>query len=412
MDGLIDRLIRPWKHDRVLTGRHVTLITAGLILLLVSSGCHGRRFGLSRPFGSKPVRAIWVTRWDYKTPSEIARVMDNCKTAGFNTVLFQVRGNGTAFYRSRIEPWADELGGRDPGFDPLAVAIKEAHRRGLSLHAWVNVIPGWRGDKPPRNPRQLYNAHPDWFWRDAAGRRQPLGWYVSVNPCYPEVRRYLTAVMHEIVANYPVDGLHFDYIRFPNEWNDSYPTGARVPDYPRDARTLAMFRRATGKTPQQAPEQWNGWRTAAITAVVRDVRRMMLKVRPGAALTVAVGASPEEAKRRHFQDARRWIEEDLVDAVFPMNYDADMGTYSRRLALWAAGQRRTPVVTGIMFDKRNGQTVAAQIEVATQTARHFSAFAYNSLFERLDRQGRPVRDGQSASRAALRRQVIPRLRSM
>ena len=209
----------------VLGLRRANVLAAGLILLLVSSGCHGRRSGLARGYGSEPIRAIWVTRWDYKTPGDIARVMDNCKVAGFNTVLFQVRGNGTAFYRSRIEPWADELGGRDPGFDPLAIAIEEAHRRGLSLHAWVNVIPGWRGDTPPTNPRQRYNAHADWFWRDAAGRRQPLGWYVSLNPCYPKVRRYLTAVMQEIVANYPVDGLHLDYIRFPNEWNDSYPRG-------------------------------------------------------------------------------------------------------------------------------------------------------------------------------------------
>ncbi len=59
--------------------------------------------------------------------------------------------------------------------------------------------------------------------------------------------------MHEIVKRYPVDGLHLDYIRFPNEWNSSYPKGAKVPDYPRDGRTLSLFRKATGQTPESAP---------------------------------------------------------------------------------------------------------------------------------------------------------------
>lgn len=381
-----------------------------MTLLAFLPGCQGLRMGTR--YGSQPVKAVWVTRWDYKTPSDIARVMDNCKSAGFNTVLFQVRGNGTVCYRSRIEPWAEEFGGRDPGFDPLAVACKEAKARGLSIHAWANVIPGWRGDQPPADPRQLYHAHPDWFWRDASGRRQPLGWYVSVNPVYPEVRGYLTAVMHEIVNNYPVDGLHLDYIRFPNEWNESYPNGASVPDFPRDPRTLAMFRQQTGRTPEQAPAAWDQFRTAAITQTVRDIRRMMVKSGRGAVLTAAVGADAHEAKRRHFQDSFRWIEEGLVDAVYPMNYDSDMRTYSHRLANWGPMKAKVPVITGVMFDKRDGGTVAEQVGRAAAMHGHFCAFAYNSLFERLDTRGQPIRDGQSASRESLRRTVIPQIRRL
>ena len=388
------------------------LISASVVVALGATGCTGGRWSLFGRYGAQPIRAIWVTRWDYKSPADIARVMDNCKTAGFNTVLFQVRGNGTVCYPSKIEPWADEFGGRDPGFDPLAVACKEAHRRGLSLHAWVNVIPGWRGDKPPGNPKQLYNAHPDWFWRDAGGRRQPLGWYCSVNPCYPEVRKYLVAVMKEIVAGYRIDGLHLDYMRFPNEWNDSYPAGSSVPDYPRDRRTLALFKKATGKTPGQAPAKWNAWRTEQITQVVRDIHTMVRKTDAKVRLSTAVGASPEEAKRNHFQDARQWIGEGLVDAVYPMNYDSDMRVYAQRLKVWTSMRPGVPVVTGVMFDKREGSKVVAQVNHAAQTGRHFAGFAYNSLFERLDGQGRPKMDGQSASRAALRKRVIPHVRSL
>ena len=398
------------------------MMTSGVVASLAGlSGCQKpHRAALREGPEDGAIRAIWVTRWDYKSPAEIARVMKNCRQAGFNTVLFQVRGNGTAFYRSRIEPWADELGGRDPGFDPLAVACKEAHRRGLSLHAWVNVIPGWRGKQPPTNPRQLYHAHSDWFWRDARGRRQPLGWYNSLNPGYPEVRRYLVAVMREIVSRYPVDGLHLDYIRYPainalrapvcHEWNNSYPRGARVPDYPRDPRTLALFKQATGRTPDRAPEAWNQWRTDQITQVVRDIRAAVQAVRPRAMLSAAVGAHPEEAKRKHFQDVRQWMAEGLLDAVYPMNYAEDMPTYAGRLTAWSAMRPGIPVVTGIMFDKRSSATVLAQVRRARRSGKHFAAFAYNSLFERLDRKRRPAMDEQSASRAALRQQVIPEVR--
>jgi len=382
------------------------------LLLLACTGCQDGRWRTHTPLGAEPVRAIWVTRWDYRRPADIVQIMDNVRAAGFNTVLFQVRGNGTVCYPSQIEPWAEELGVRDPGFDPLNIAITEAHRRGLALHAWVNVIPGWRGERPPTDRRQLYNAHPDWFWRDAAGRRQPLGWYVSINPCYPEVRRYLTDVMHEIVSRYPVDGLHLDYIRFPNEWNESYPRGAQVPDYPRDPRTLAMFKSATGKMPEQAPRMWDAFRTEAITRVVRDIRWMMQQTRPRAALTAAVGSSPEEARRRHFQDAVAWIREGLVDAVFPMNYAENMRLYEQRLVTWRSLEAPVVVVMGVKFDKRDADTVTGQVDRAHRAGGHFCAFAYNSLFERLDEHGRPVFDAQSRSRAGLRRAVIPYLQRL
>ncbi len=391
----------------------VSVISVALLALTVMSGCQpGQHRSGSRAFGKEAIRAIWVTRWDYKTARDIEHVMDNCRRAGFNTVLFQVRGAGTVFYRSRLEPWADELGGRDPGFDPLSVACAAAHRRGLKIHAWVNVVPGFRGKKPPSNPRQLYRARADWFWRDKLGRRQPLGWYCSLNVCYPEVRRYLSDVMREIVAGYPVDGLHMDYIRFPNEHNPSYPAGAVVPDYPRDARTLAMFRRATGKTPGQAPAAWNAWRTAQVTQLVRDIRDMMRRVRPDAMLTAAVSANMTKAKRYHFQDASTWLAQGLIDAAFPMNYASSTAVFEKQLRLWLSLTSPQPIVTGVMFDKRDPSLVVDQVQRASIRGHHFAAFAYNSLFERLDEHGQPMRDEQSALRAALRRRVIPVVRRL
>ncbi len=384
------------------TFRSFGLVGAGVLIAMATVGCRStgpRSTGPTLQHDS--VRAIWVTRWDYTSPQAIAQIMERSRHAGFNTILFQVRGNGTAFYRSRIEPWADELGGRDPGFDPLAVAVVEAHRRGLALHAWVNVVPGWRGKKPPANRRQLYYAHANWFWRDASGHREPLGWYNNLNPCYPEVRNYLVAVMREIVKGYAVDGLHMDYIRFPND--------VATTDYPRDRRTLAMFRSATNTTPDASPMRWNAWRTEQVTQLVRDVRHMVKRVAPKVRLSAAVGASPDRALRAHFQDTRRWLAEGLLDLVFPMNYAATVEEFRERSALWAALRPGIPVVQGVKFDGRTPQTIVPQIELARSYSRHYAAFAYNSLFERMDRRGRLKYDEQSEARKTLRLQVLPRV---
>ena len=381
----------------------------GVIIITTLGGCHGAA-RLRNVDQTPSIRAVWVTRWDYKSPADIATLMENCRRAGFNTVLFQVRGNGTVFYRSRIEPWGDELGGRDPGFDPLEVACREGRRRGLSVHAWVNVMPGWRGDEPPRNPRQLYHAHPEWFLKDSAGRRQPLGWYVSLNPCFPEVRAYLVSVMWEIVSHYPIDGLHLDYIRFPNERSKAYAGWPVVPDYPRDPRTLSLFREATGGTPEKAPQLWIRWRSQQVTQLVQDIRSMMRNAAPQVMLSAAVGSDPVRYQREHFQDARDWVARGLIDAVYPMNYAADEPTFERRLRLWSPKRSRIPVITGVMLDKRDGVAVARQMTRAFALHGHVAAFAYNSLFERLDPSGRPIADAQSASRTELRRVVIPQLR--
>ncbi len=394
---------------RNLRARLVALSCCAIISALAVPGCQhgGRRTAIARKDAT--IRAIWVTRWDYKTPRDIHTIMNNCRQAGFNTILFQVRGSGTAFYRSSLEPWADELGGRDPGFDPLSVACKEAHRQGLRIHAWMNVMPGWRGKKPPTNPRQLYNAHPDWFLTDGSGRRQPLGWYCSLNPCLPQVRKYLVAVAHEVVSQYPVDGLHLDYIRFPIEWTDAYPKGASVPDYPRDSKTLAIYHRETGKHPDASPRHWAHWRTEKVTQLVGEIRSMMRKVKPGIVLSAATGADADRARRAYFQDAQAWIARHLVDMIYPMNYAEDMRSYNQRVVSWASAPSRVSVVMGIMFDKRRSQTILEQVNLARRKSNHFAAFAYNSLFERLDENGHPIRDEQSRSRASLREQVLPRL---
>ena len=96
--------------------RRAVLFALGGVLSWALAGCAtipGEVSGLDR--------SIWVTRWDYRTREDIRDIMANCAEAGFTAVMFQVRGNGTVFYRSELEPWSEAFDFRHPGFDPLAV---------------------------------------------------------------------------------------------------------------------------------------------------------------------------------------------------------------------------------------------------------------------------------------------------
>lgn len=335
---------------------------------------------MNLPRARLSTRAIWVTRFDYKTKDDIVRIADACKQSGATDVLFQVRGNATAFYRSSYEPWAEQFEFADPGFDPLATMIEEGHARGLDVHAWVNVIPAWWGSAAPKSPEQVVNKHPEWLWYDKDGKRQPFAdkFYVSLNPCLPEVRRYLVDVMRDLVARYSIDGLHLDYIRFPNDL-------AKGVDYPRDARTLSLFEGATGATPETDPAAWDRWRADQITILVRDLRYMIDRNKPHVELSAAVGAVPEKALAHH-QDVKTWMSERLVDTVYPMNYARDLKTFGERLALWRDLSKGTPVVMGVMLEpddngKIDVEVVEEQLHRSLASFNGYSLFAYSSLYD-------------------------------
>jgi uncharacterized lipoprotein YddW (UPF0748 family) len=350
-----------------------------------------------------PTRALWVTRWDYRTQDDVERIVEEAHAAGFNELLFQVRGNATCFFRSSHEPWAEQFGFEDPGFDPLAVALAAAHQRGMALHAWVNVVPAWWGSEPPGSPAHVLNQHPEWLWYDAEGARQPLEerFYVSLNPCLPEVRDYLAAVFEELLERYAVDGLHLDYIRFPNELTERAGT-----DYPRDARTLALFRDSSGGTPEEAPEAWDAWRTAQLTQLVRELRDVQRRVRPAALLSAAVGSEPAAAAR-HFQDWPSWIEEGLVDALLPMNYAGEGPRFAERCAAWEARRDSVRVVMGVHAESAPPELVRERLGDVSARFGGYAIFGYLSLWDSANDVIDVQTPERSAERARLRAALLP-----
>jgi uncharacterized lipoprotein YddW (UPF0748 family) len=352
------------------------------------------------------IRSIWVTRWDYQTPEDVVRIMENCAAMGFNVVFFQVRGNATVYYRSEIEPWAWELTsdgpettGKDPGWDPLALAIREAHARGMELHAYVNIFPAWRTQKyPPRASGHLWWERPDWFMADAAGRRMiprdrsvnpRVGdWYSFLSPGVPEVQDYIASVFGELAANYAIDGIHYDYVRYPfeiREVEEGYrPRGDSLGNWSYDAVSLARFSKETGVTsPEADPAAWRDWRVAQVTATVRKIHQAVSAHRPNAVFSASVMPNPEDARATKYQDYVAWMNEGILDAAITMNYTADVELFRTRSAMLLAPRPARGLVAQGLILSHGLDAAAAQLDVTEQLgADGYAIFAYARLFDR------------------------------
>lgn len=354
----------------------------------------------------REVRAIWVTRWDFKTETEVRRAVRWPAALGLNRIFFQIRGRADAFYRSRYEPWGEEIGGVDPGFDPLAVAIDEARKCGVELHAWLNLMPAWKGKDPPRNPNHIYYRHPDWFLEDSRGKlhlKDPAE-YTILNPCLPQVRQYLAAIVADVAQRYPVDGIQLDYARFVGK---AFSGGA---DVPYDPRSLALFLRySQGGTPSTTPDLWDTWRRLAVDTTVYLVQEAVRSVRPGTRISVAAIPDYERARKGLFQDVVKWHSNGWVDEVYPMTYSADEADFAYRadMAVRLGPPGKVFPGIGVHLHSQPWETVR-QIDVTRSLgAKGYCLFAFTSIFPSPSHEYRGDTDSRKL-RAALRAAILAR----
>jgi uncharacterized lipoprotein YddW (UPF0748 family) len=363
------------------------LVLFSLLVFLLLTG--------AAPTHLPEVRAVWVTRFDFKTPSDVEAIVANCARSGFTDIFFQMRGNGTVFYPSQVELWAFELSGtnaaftgRNPGWDPLKIAAAAAKKRGVRLHAYMNVLPGWRGVKePPRAAGQMWTAHPDWFMVDSLGQRmRPTGgWYSFLNPALPQVRAHLNQLAAEL-ANYDIAGLHLDYIRFPYDYKDVareiYPKASadeikRRSDFSYDRVSIEQVR-------QNYNGNWAAFRRASVSDVVVGLSQTFKARRgPQCVVSSSVLADFDTGYNTAFQDSRRWAKEGLVDWVVPMNYNAKL--FDERLTKMRKSLGRSATASQLVVGidcKASPAEIRRQIQAVRKAGcRGYALFAYSYLFE-------------------------------
>lgn len=267
------------------------------------------------------IRATWLTTlggmdWPrakagnasgiQRQQKELCEILDRLKAANFNTVLLQTRLRGDLIYPSSIETFAESLTGntgRNPGYDPLAFAIEECHKRGMELHAWLVTIPAG-------NTRQVKLLGKN----SVVQKNRKIcklyrgNWYLD--PGNPETKEYLSRIVKEITSRYDIDGIHFDYIRYP-EGTDNFPD------------TDSFRKHGKGKDLKQ-------WRRDNITDIVRRLYTDIKTIKPWVKASSSPIGKYRDTNRYPsrgwnayhvvYQDAQKWLKEGIHDALFPMMY--------------------------------------------------------------------------------------------
>jgi len=261
------------------------------------------------------IRAVWLTTiggidWPKShriesQKAELCKTLDQLKQAGVNTVLLQTRIRATTIFPSDMEPWDACLtgaSGKAPGYDPLQYAIEECHKRGMQLHAWVVTIPVGKWDKA--GCRQLRQKHPDMVVR--------IGEDGFMDPEKTATADYLAKYCRNIVERYDVDGIHLDYIRYPETWNK-----------------LPKAKGAKGRNTPVRPTSLNA-RRAYITAIVKAIYQGVKAAKPWVMVSCSpIGKHDDllryrsggwNARTAVCQDAQQWLKDGIMDALFPMMY--------------------------------------------------------------------------------------------
>lgn len=266
---------------------------------------YGQSFYAVNPNPKYEVRAVWLTTiggidWPHsyaqsersaeKQKEELRAILDRLQKANINTVLLQTRIRATTIYPSQYEPWDGCLSGfpgKSPGYDALQFAIDECHKRGMEVHAWVVTIPVGKWNS--YGCRQLRKRFPRLIKRiDQDGYMDPEA---TQTGCY------LAEMCREIVQRYDVDGIHLDYIRYPETWK---------------------FR--IGK------DQARG----KITRIVEKIHQAVKKEKPWVKMSCSPIGKFDDLSRywshgwnaytKVAQDAQAWLKDGLMDELFPMMY--------------------------------------------------------------------------------------------
>lgn len=315
---------------------------------------------------AREFRAVWVTTvfnldWPSKAglpaaqqKQELLSILNTAVKLKFNAIILQVRPNADAIYKSSLEPWSCWLSGAgvNPGYDPLAFAITEAHKRGLEVHAWFNPFRATVSNK---------SVGKNHISRRKPGLLRKAGTTQILNPSDTAAQRHVLAVIMDVVKRYDIDGVHLDDYFYP------YPPHHNIAD---------------GKSPAQ--------RRAAIDNFVSKLYSQVKSAKPW----VRVGISPfgiwqpgypdgVEAGVNAYEhlacDARKWLSKGWVDYLAPQLYWRIEGpqSFTALMQWWSSINPRRPVWPGIASVRINSKEdpgrpaseIGAQMDAARKLAR-------------------------------------------
>ena len=362
----------------------------------------------------KEFRASWVaTVWNIDWPTtkitsagnatqiaaqkaELITIIERAQQGHLNAIMLQVRSHGDALYESSYEPWTSALTGSrgtNPGYDPLAFAIEEAHKRGIELHAWINP---YRIGSYDINAPQVKDS-----WRIGTGSTAFL------DPGNPDVRKLTLDVITEIITKYDIDGIIFNDYFYKSMPDNEYATNE------------------THQTTQNNPHDLNinDWRRENVNILVKSVLDSIKEHKPylrfgispfgiystktryvydedhtqSDKITPASGISGQDAYSALYCDAAAWLKRGYIDYTSPQLYWPSLSTspkyskgqdYETLCSWWSdlADKYKRPLFTSNDVAKNDGgrfnppADISNQINVNREDNKATGTIFYNNTY--------------------------------
>jgi uncharacterized lipoprotein YddW (UPF0748 family) len=304
--------------------------------------------GVASAADNPAFRGFWADAFHegYKSRTEIDDLVGRAAEGNYNAVIVEVlayhdnvdTGHG-AYWASDIVPAAGDVAADLD--DPLAYLIEQAHARGIEVHAWLvayRVCKTW----PPAGNSYLA-SHPEWLMvprNDIGYGPATVGDAYTFDAGSPEVQEYLIGIVRELVTNYEIDGINWDYIRYTQK-DAGYPS-----DLSYTQSGLARYRTINGTTgvPNSNDTAWSDFRRRTIDELVRRCRAEIHAIDSNprqplrfTADLIAFGDPPADFENSSayilHQNWRYWLEQGWLDAGIPMNYkkhhDVNQGQWYR-----------------------------------------------------------------------------------
>ena len=250
--------------------------------------------------------------------NDLTAMLDRMVELNMTTVCFQVRSMSDALYESSYEPWADQMTGtrgQYPGWDPLAFAVEECHKRGIEIYAWVNPFRWSNKDVSAATWNTSFDQEVK-----SKGWLLSNGSYTVMNPALPDVRAHIVKVCKEIITKYSVEGMIFDDYFYPSGGMSETSSAA---DY-------ALWKSAnSGMT-------IGDWRRSNVNTAIKEIYDMIQEVRPEVRFGIAPPGTAGASASKYgltmcpagydgqynslYADPLYWMANHIIDFISPQVY--------------------------------------------------------------------------------------------
>lgn len=349
-------------------------------------------------------RSYWADtfHWGIQNPAQVDKLVAAAQAVNANALIVQVGRWADCYCNRSGFPRTNNTAVAPLPYDPLDHVIQRAHAVGIEVHAWVNATPMWNSSIVPTQPDHIFHSHGPsatgadrWLNRRYDGSEVGGAANRSIDVANPAAVDYYVNGIASIAREYDIDGIHLDYIRYPD-----YNSTTTHSDWGYSEVSLARFRAATGRTdtPQPSDEQFSQWRRDQVTNYVRKIYLTLYAANPRLRLShagITYGYGPQsvggwEKTRTYaevYQDWRGWLAEGIMDLTVAMNYKREHLADQQRmyeewnevLADWQ-GKRQSAVGPALYLNTVENSLVQArkalQPSAAGNTVVGWSGYSY------------------------------------